>query len=142
MFNFFNISPCIFIINLSFLQGGLTTPDCNEAVLWTNLKATQTISEAQLEIFRSMTDSDGVTLNNNYRPPQPLNARTIYTTGVSKLLCTNDAPFDLMLLHGQCQTYYLVDNPKRPKVWAPDKLSGCTPDIPTPVWSLFRRQSG
>ena len=93
MVNFFNISPYIFI-NFSFLQGGLTTPDCNEAVLWTNLKATQTISEAQLEIFRSMTDSDGVTLNNNYRPPQPLNARTIYTTGVSKLLCSNDAPFD------------------------------------------------
>merc|ERR1719365_29199 len=66
-----------------YYQGGLTTPDCNEAVLWTNLKATQTISEAQLEIFRSMTDSDGVTLNNNYRPPQPLNARTIYTTGTS-----------------------------------------------------------
>merc|ERR1719384_2550410 len=66
-----------------YYQGGLTTPTCNEAVLWTNLKATQTISEAQLEIFRSMTDSDGVTLNDNYRPPQPLNARTIYTTGAA-----------------------------------------------------------
>ena len=68
------------------LQGGLTTPNCNEAVLWTNMMSTQTISESQLEVFRTMTDSDGTTLNNNYRPPQPLNARTIYTTGVSKLL--------------------------------------------------------
>merc|ERR1711936_590536 len=66
-----------------YYQGGLTTPNCNEAVLWTNFKTPQKISEAQLEIFRSMTDSDGVTLNDNYRPPQPLNARTIYTTGGS-----------------------------------------------------------
>jgi len=66
-----------------YYQGGLTTPNCNEAVLWTNMMSTQTISEAQMEIFRSMTDSDGVTLNDNYRPPQPLNARTIYTTGGS-----------------------------------------------------------
>ena len=70
--------------NLTFLQGGLTTPNCNEAVLWTNMKSTQTISEAQLAVFRSMTDSDGTSLNNNYRPPLPLNNRTIYTTGVSK----------------------------------------------------------
>ena len=74
----------IFCSNLTFLQGGLTTPDCNEAVLWTNMKSTQTISEAQLAVFRSMTDSDGTSLNNNYRPPLPLNSRTIYTTGVSK----------------------------------------------------------
>ena len=65
-------------------QGGLTTPTCNEAVLWTNLMATQTISEAQLAIFRTMTDSEGVAIVDNYRPPQPLNARTLYTTGVKK----------------------------------------------------------
>ena len=43
----------------------------------------QTISEAQLAIFRTMTDSDSVSIVDNYRPPQPLNARTLYTTGVS-----------------------------------------------------------
>merc|ERR1712088_921696 len=64
-------------------QGGLTTPTCNEAVLWTNFMSMQTISEAQLAIFRTMTDSDGVSIVDNYRPPQPLNARTLYTTGGS-----------------------------------------------------------
>ena len=86
--NFFTISPCTFVLFSFSLQGGLTTPNCNEAVLWTNFKTPQKISEAQLEIFRSMTDSDGVTLNDNYRPPQPLNARTIYSTGVSSKRCT------------------------------------------------------
>lgn len=62
-------------------QGGLTTPTCNEAVLWTNFMATKSISEAQLAIFRSMTDSEEVAIVDNYRPPQPLNARTLYTTG-------------------------------------------------------------
>ena len=66
-------------------QGGLTTPTCNEAVLWTNFMATQSISEAQLAIFRSMTDSEEVAIVDNYRPPQPLNARTLYTTGVRKI---------------------------------------------------------
>merc|ERR1712223_1196425 len=62
-------------------QGGLTTPTCNEAVLWTNFMSMQTISEAQLAIFRTMTDSEGVAIVDNYRPPQSLNARTLYTTG-------------------------------------------------------------
>ena len=66
-------------------QGGLTTPTCNEAVLWTNFMATKSISEAQLAIFRSMTDSEEVAIVDNYRPPQPLNARILYTTGVRKI---------------------------------------------------------
>jgi len=79
-----------------YYQGGLTTPNCNEAVLWTNLKSVQTISEAQLEVFRSMTDSDGTTLNNNYRPPQPLNARMIYTTGTSTTAASSNMITDLL----------------------------------------------
>merc|ERR1711971_432230 len=79
-----------------YYQGGLTTPNCNEAVLWTNMMSTQTISESQLEVFRTMTDSDGTTLNNNYRPPQPLNARTIYTTGTSTTAASSNMITDLL----------------------------------------------
>ena len=65
------------------------------------MMSTQTISEAQMEIFRSMTDSDGVTLNDNYRPPQPLNARTIYTTGVSRLVDLKRFTFFDESIHSQ-----------------------------------------
>ena len=65
-----------------YYQGGLTTPGCNEAVLWTNFKSTVKVSEAQLGQLRRMVDTTGVTLNNNFRPPQPLMSRTIYTTQV------------------------------------------------------------
>ena len=98
------------------LQGGLTTPNCNEAVLWTNMMSTQTISEAQMEIFRSMTDSDGVTLNDNYRPPLPLNNRTIYTTGVSRLVDLKRFTFFDESIHSQLysrRTLY-VDIPNNP----------------------------
>ena len=66
-----------------YYQGGLTTPTCNEVVLWTNFMAKATISEAQLAKFRMLTSSDGKTLNNNYRPPQPLGDRNIYATKVN-----------------------------------------------------------
>merc|ERR1712121_554136 len=61
-----------------YYQGGLTTPTCDEVVLWTNYVATIPISEAQLNKLRVLKDSSGTTLNDNYRPPQPLNARTLY----------------------------------------------------------------
>merc|ERR1712226_293777 len=61
-----------------YYQGGLTTPTCDELVLWTNYMGTIPISEAQLAKFRVLVDSTGTSLNDNYRPPQPLNARTIY----------------------------------------------------------------
>merc|ERR550534_1216757 len=70
-------------------QGGLTTPTCNEAVLWTNFMSMQTISEAQLAIFRTMTDSDSVSIVDNYRPPQPLNAPGGSTTAAESSIITD-----------------------------------------------------
>ena len=65
-----------------YYPGSLTTPGCNEAVLWTNFMSTVKVSEAQLAQLRRMVDTTGVTLNDNFRPPQPLMSRTIYTTQV------------------------------------------------------------
>jgi len=61
-----------------YYQGGLTTPTCDESVLWTVFNNTVPVSEAQMEIFRTLKDSDGVSLNDNFRPPQPLNGRMVY----------------------------------------------------------------
>ena len=66
------------------LQGGLTTPTCDQVVLWTNFLSTVKVSEGQLSLLRAMVDTDGVTLNDNFRPPQPLHGRAVYTTKVTK----------------------------------------------------------
>jgi len=71
------ISPAGLGAEYFYYQGGLTTPDCNEIVLWTSFLEPLLISEAQLEIFRTLTDSSGVTLNDNFRPPTPLGTRTV-----------------------------------------------------------------
>jgi len=61
-----------------YYMGSLTTPTCDEVVQWTVFPVTVPISEKQLNIFRTLEDSNMVTLNDNYRPPQALNGRTVY----------------------------------------------------------------
>jgi len=60
-----------------YYQGGLTTPTCDEVVSWNVFTKTIPISTSQLAVLRTLVDSSGVTLNDNYRPPQPLNGRTV-----------------------------------------------------------------
>lgn len=59
--------------NLEHYQytGSLTTPPCTENITWLVLTTSQIISAQQLDIFNSYYD-------NNYRPIQPTNNRTIY----------------------------------------------------------------
>ncbi|XP_041349284.1 putative carbonic anhydrase 3 [Gigantopelta aegis] len=63
--------------------GSLTTPDCNEAVVWTIFRETIKISSEQLMKFRGLLTSHMVgteyePLVNNYRPVQDIGDRKVY----------------------------------------------------------------
>ena len=59
-------------------QGSLTTPGCNEIVVWTVFDSPITISDKQIEKFRELIGEDGDVLVNNYRPAMPLMGRTVH----------------------------------------------------------------
>lgn len=61
--------------------GSLTTPGCNEVVVWTVFKEPLYLSETQLEEFRTLLDSKSKPIVDNFRPVQPLNDRTITVYG-------------------------------------------------------------
>ena len=61
----------------STYEGSLTTPTCNEVVEWINFLQPLTISRAQLEAFRMLDDDKMNDIVDNFRPPQPLNGRTV-----------------------------------------------------------------
>ncbi|XP_077996080.1 carbonic anhydrase 7-like [Glandiceps talaboti] len=65
-------------------DGSLTTPTCNEVVVWTVLKNTVRISEAQIAKFRDLEFSAGDPMVNNFRPPQAFGTRTLYVRDPSK----------------------------------------------------------
>jgi len=58
-------------------KGSLTTPTCNEVVIWSVFEYPMQLSQAQMDAFRSLQDHDGNTLCNNYRAVQPLNGRIV-----------------------------------------------------------------
>ncbi len=53
-------------------SGSLTTPPCSEGVAWFVMRHPLTASGAQIAAFRKLFE-------NNARPVQPLNGRTVYT---------------------------------------------------------------
>jgi len=80
-----------------YYQGGLTTPTCNEAVLWTNFLRTTAISERQLDKFRNLLSSDRNPLADNFRPTQQLNHRQLLVTACSggDSCCSKNFPCDI-----------------------------------------------
>lgn len=64
-------------------SGSLTTPTCNQVVVWTVFKMPIRISQKQMDVFRSlMTNVAGapkdIPIVDNYRPTQPMNGRVVY----------------------------------------------------------------
>lgn len=57
--------------------GSLTTPGCQESVIWSIFKEKLTISERQLNIFKNIGTNHGI-LNFNHRPIQDLGEREVY----------------------------------------------------------------
>nr|XP_046232575.1 carbonic anhydrase 4-like [Scatophagus argus]XP_046232576.1 carbonic anhydrase 4-like [Scatophagus argus] len=56
-------------------KGSLTTPSCNEAVVWTVFKESIKVDKNMIMMFPTQTGYHDV-----FRPAQPVNSRTIYTT--------------------------------------------------------------
>jgi len=67
----------------STYDGSLTTPACNEVVHWINFLTPINISASQLAMFRTLDDVYGNGIVDNFRPPQPLNGRTVEFFGAA-----------------------------------------------------------
>ena len=82
-------------------QGSLTTPPCNEIVIWTIFKQPIEVSQKQIDIMRKAYyrvegEKGHRDISNNYRAPQPLNGREVeeISTSIqfrSPILSTIDA---------------------------------------------------
>lgn len=63
-------------------EGSLTTPGCNEAVMWTVLTSPLSMEMSQIVRFKETKDLDGQTMTHNFRTLQRLNSRPlIYVHG-------------------------------------------------------------
>lgn len=58
-------------------DGSLTTPSCDEAVIWTVLKESIPFAITQIERFQEVKDDKGEQLTHNYRQLQRLNSRPL-----------------------------------------------------------------
>ncbi|XP_052215705.1 carbonic anhydrase 2-like [Dreissena polymorpha] len=58
-------------------EGSLTTPPLYESVQWIVFKEPVEVSPRQLDALRSLIDSDGNLMQDNFRPPQPLKGRQV-----------------------------------------------------------------
>ncbi|CAK8674721.1 unnamed protein product [Clavelina lepadiformis] len=82
-------------------QGSLTNPPCYESVVWTVFSKPIRISRRQANIFETMVFENArgangtVPINNNYRPVQPLNYRTVTRSSY----CSGTGSFSMPTFH-------------------------------------------
>ncbi|CAB3401018.1 unnamed protein product [Caenorhabditis bovis] len=58
-------------------EGSLTTPECEEVVIWTIMADPLLVSNEQLYHLRQIRNSENLISEKNYRPLQPMNGRRI-----------------------------------------------------------------
>ncbi|XP_066443457.1 carbonic anhydrase 4 [Eleutherodactylus coqui] len=68
-------------------EGSLTTPHCNETVIWTVFPAIIQLNKSQINAFsKNLRYSKDQEMIANFRPIQSRNGRTIFTSGVDAVL--------------------------------------------------------
>ena len=93
------IKPSAFILDDRYFfryNGSLTTPGCNEIVVWTLFKVPTMISKKQFDEVLKTTNSHSEDNSNNYRKVQSLNGRIILDSGTSGIPKINILAFTLM----------------------------------------------
>ncbi|KAM5180676.1 carbonic anhydrase 4 [Mantella aurantiaca] len=71
-------------------NGSLTTPGCDEIVIWTVFNETIHLGKSQLEAFYTKLNySADTVMVENFRPLQKLGNRTVYKSGVEAVLCNS-----------------------------------------------------
>lgn len=93
-------------------EGSLTTPSCDEAVIWTVLKDPVPLELSQIVRFKDTKDERGEPLTHNYRLVQRLNSRPLIYVQGSALPAPGDsgslaAASVLLLVVGQLVCAYL-----------------------------------
>lgn len=83
-----NLSPRSFLprntANYYRYSGSLTTPDCNEGVIWTVFTSTLPISVDQAAYFHHLMGHDGE-VDHNYRLTQALNSREVFLRTIPQI---------------------------------------------------------
>jgi len=69
-------------------KGSLTTPGCNEAVVWTVFEKPIPLSKTQLKAFSDLQFHSGKRMAGTFRPVQPLNGRMVYRSGGPALMAS------------------------------------------------------
>lgn len=79
-------------------EGSLTTPGCDESVVWTVLKSSVPFAITQIERFKQVKDSNGTFLTHNFRQVQRLNSRPLVYVKAELEKTNSGASFTISML--------------------------------------------